>query len=59
MARAFDAALERLGLTDRTDAMTESVAKQIIALARRGERDPVKLCEDALRSFDDDAAATG
>jgi hypothetical protein len=55
MTAAFEAALDKLGLKDRTDAATELVAKRIIALAKRGERDPVKLCEDALR-FDDDAA---
>jgi hypothetical protein len=58
MTTAFESALDKLGLKDRTDAATELVAKRIIALAKRGERDPAKLCEDALR-FDDDVAEAG
>jgi len=59
MTTAFEAALDKLGLKDRTDPATELVAKRIIALAKQGERDPVRLCEGALRSFDDDAAEAG
>lgn len=39
MTAAFDSALTKLGLKDRTDPATELVAKRIIALAKRGERD--------------------
>jgi hypothetical protein len=59
MTTAFDFALDQLGLIDRTDAATELVAKRIIAIAKQGERDPVKLCEGALSSFTDgDAKAS-
>jgi hypothetical protein len=59
MTAAFDSALTKLGLKDRTDPATELVAKRIIALAKRGERDPVKLCEGALSFLNDDAAEAG
>jgi hypothetical protein len=59
MTTAFEAALDKLGLKDRTDPATELVAKRIIALAKRGERDPAKLCEGVVRSFTDGDAATG
>jgi hypothetical protein len=51
MTAAFDEALRRLGLKDRTDKITELVASTIIAFARYGERDPRKLCEGALASL--------
>ena len=37
------AVCSRLGLADRTDPLTEHVAKTIIELARRGVRDPDTL----------------
>jgi len=45
MARGFEAALAKLGLNDRTDAMVEVVARRIIDAAVAGERDPIKLTE--------------
>ena len=45
---AFDAALRELGLA-RSDPAALSVAKRIMALARRGERDPTRLREDAVK----------
>ena len=45
---AFDAALSKLGLVDRKDPMITTVAKLIIQLAKDGERDPKKLCDQAL-----------
>jgi hypothetical protein len=50
LTAAFEAALTtRLGLVDRKDPLTTTVAKSIIRLARAGERDPQKLCDEALR----------
>jgi hypothetical protein len=49
LTAAFEAALAKLGLTDRTDPLTATVAKAIIRLARAGERDPQKLCDGALK----------
>lgn len=49
MTAAFEAALSRLGLVDRGDPATVSVAKVIIELAKEGERDPERLCALALK----------
>jgi hypothetical protein len=49
LTAAFEAALSRLGLVDRKDPMTTTVAKAIIQLAKDGERDPKKLCDGALK----------
>jgi hypothetical protein len=46
---AFDAALSKLGLIDRTDPATLAIAKLIIELAKEGERDPERLCALALK----------
>jgi hypothetical protein len=49
MASAFERSLLTLGLTDRTDPLTTIVAKRIIELARRGERDPIRLHDYAVK----------
>jgi hypothetical protein len=49
LVTAFEAALAKLRLGDRDDAMTVTVAKLIIQLAKDGERDPQKLCDGALK----------
>lgn len=49
LTAAFDAALSKLGLVGRKDPMTTAVAKLIIQLAKDGERDPEKLCDQALK----------
>jgi hypothetical protein len=51
MAAAFEATLAELRLVDRSDAMTEMVAKRIIQFAQEGERDPIRLRELALKSL--------
>jgi hypothetical protein len=43
MGKAFVTTCEALGLSDRTDAMTELVAKKIIELAQRGYKNPTAL----------------
>lgn len=47
----FDEVLKDLRLVDRTDPVVNMVAKQIIDLARHGERDPKVLKDAAIRSF--------
>ena len=49
LAGAFEAALQDLNLVNRTDPATELVAKRIIELALRGERDPARLREAAVK----------
>ena len=47
---AFEDALRTLRLVNRDDPATEIVAKKIIELAQRGERDPVRLRQAAVQS---------
>jgi hypothetical protein len=51
LTAAFEAALGKLGLTDRKDPRTTAVAKAIIRLAKDGERDPERLRDGALMSL--------
>jgi hypothetical protein len=51
MSAAFEAALGKLGLVDRTDPATMAVAKMIIELAKQGERDAERLCALALQQL--------
>jgi hypothetical protein len=50
MTAAFDEVLRKLGLKDRTDRVTELVARKIIVFAKCGERDPAELCDGVLAS---------
>lgn len=43
IGQAFTAALNRLGLHDRSDPMVEMIARRIIRAAMAGERNPEKL----------------
>ena len=51
MGRAFEEALGKLGLKDRSDPLVELVAKKIIELGQQGERDPTKLRDLAIKSL--------
>jgi hypothetical protein len=42
-----------LRLKDRSDPATEVIARRIIELAQRGERDPARLREYAIRGLSD------
>jgi hypothetical protein len=48
---AYEEVLRTLRLENRADPATEMIAKKIIELAQRGERDPVRLREHAIRSL--------
>jgi hypothetical protein len=48
MGVAFEAALSALRLADWSDPIVGIVAKKIIDLARAGESNPDRLCEQAL-----------
>lgn len=48
LTRAFDEALSKLGLVNRDDPATRTVARRIIELAKQGERDPIRLRDAAL-----------
>ncbi len=43
MTTAYEDALLALGLTDRSDPITEMLAKKIFEIAQTGERDPVRI----------------
>jgi hypothetical protein len=49
LTTAFELALGKLELADRQDPLAVVLAKLIIELAKEGERDPEKLCNDALK----------
>jgi hypothetical protein len=49
MSAAYLGACKALNLVDRDDPITEVVAKRILALAQRGERNPDRMCAEALK----------
>ena len=49
LTTAFEAALAKLGVVDRSDPTTLTLAKLIIELAKAGEREPERLCDSALK----------
>jgi hypothetical protein len=51
MGKAFVTTCEALGLSDRTDAITELVSKKIIELAQRGYKNPTALHLAAIKEF--------
>ena len=51
MTAAYEAALKMLRLADRTDPLTELIAKKIIDVARNGERDPARICSRAIKEL--------
>lgn len=51
LTKAYEAALQLLRLVDRTDPVTDIVAKKIIAVARAGERDPAHICARAIKEL--------
>jgi hypothetical protein len=48
MSSAFDKACLELGLVDRTDPLTELLARKIIEAAQTGERDPHRIQQRAM-----------
>jgi hypothetical protein len=48
---AFECTLKEAGLVNREDPLTLMIAKQIIAIARDGERDPQKLSSSTLAAL--------
>jgi hypothetical protein len=51
MAAAYEAALRMLRLVDRTDPLTELIARKIIEVRRSGEDDPPRICARALKEL--------
>ncbi len=51
MTAAYEAALVDLSLIDRDDPITEIVARAIVTIMSRGERDPVTIKNRALNTL--------
>jgi hypothetical protein len=51
LSAAFTKACHELGLVDRTDPLVEIVATKIISIAKNGERDPDRLCRQAIAAL--------
>ena len=49
LTTAFEAAVGKLGLVNRSDPTAVTLAKLIIKLAKVGERESERLCDSALR----------
>ena len=53
MGDAYELAFAQLGLKDRNDPLTETVAKLVIEIAQTGQQDPKMICAIALRRLND------
>lgn len=51
LAAAYDKAVAGIHDRDQSKVVREVVAKRIIALAMKGERDPERLCQSALAAI--------
>lgn len=51
MVAAYEHCLQTLDLVDRSDPITERIAKQIIEIAQTGERDPVVIGKQVADVF--------
>jgi hypothetical protein len=51
MVAAYEHCVQILGLADRSDPVTDLIAKQIIEIAQTGERDPVVIATQVLKAL--------
>lgn len=51
LVSAYEAALKALELADRTDPITEIVARKIIEIGETGVHDPLQISKLALRDL--------
>ena len=51
ISAAYEDCLRILKLTNRSDPLTEIIAKAIFDIAQTGVRDPIKICELALKQI--------
>ena len=51
LGTAYDQAISRVNGQGQSEVVREVIAKRIVVLASKGERDPNRLCETALRAF--------
>ena len=51
MTAAYESALTDLGLVERSDPITDMLAKAIVTIASSGERSPYKIKERAMNAL--------
>jgi len=51
LAAAYEAALEMLHLANRTDPVTEVIAKRVIEVAQTGVTDPAEICAEPIKNI--------
>ena len=51
LGAAYEAMLVVLGLEDRSDPITEIVAKKVIEVFQSGEHDPAQICNRAIKEL--------
>jgi hypothetical protein len=51
LVAAYEAALKALDLSDRTDPLTEIVARKIIEIGQTGVRDPLQISKLAVKAL--------
>ena len=51
LVAAYEEALKALGLKDRSDLITELVARKIIEIGQTGVRDPLQLARLAIKAL--------
>lgn len=52
LAEAYEQTLRKLRLVERSDPITQLIAKKIIEIGQRGVREPDKLSELAIRELE-------
>jgi hypothetical protein len=51
LSSAYEDVLRQLHLTDRTDPVTETVARAVIDVAQRGLKDPKLICAAVIEQL--------
>jgi hypothetical protein len=46
---AYEMALTELGITNRTNPITETIAQHIIEIGQTGEQDPARICDLTIK----------
>lgn len=51
LSSAYEQALRTIGLQDRSDPLTELIARKIIEIGQTGLKDPAKICLRAIEEL--------
>ncbi len=51
LAAAYEETLKALGLKDRSDPITELVARKIVEISQTGVRDPIQISQLAIKEL--------